>query len=597
MEYIKLENVWSRICPQCHNLVKHKNRAKCMAAEKREKTCATCSRSNIGKKNSATTACPICNTVIRVPTADQTEISDHALQHGLDAAQLWCMKNNVEPTTCACGCGSQTQWINWKKGYNRFIIGHNANIYSSYDEDEANRLATTRGSNWRGKESHWKGKTKETDDAVRLRAIATSKSRRQAFKENRIRIWSKGKTKDTDERLCKLAKKQKERFASGELQPWTKGLTKANDSRVARMAHKVALTHSSNTLRKRFDEMKRHNKDDIIKLVEHHGTLKLLSDPNNYTHERKSMLKVTCIAQGHVFEAPLINLKSGRCLVCDPIDSQAQIEIKNFIKSLGFDVTNNRQVIAPLELDIWVPAARVAIEYNGLYFHSVIHKSSQYHNNKTMMCKEKNVKLFHVFEDEWRDKQEIVRSMIATRLGVNSRKIAARKCCIVELPSSKKKCFFETNHLDGNTPSKKSWGLQINDKIVAAVSVRKPIHKAQADAWEIARLCSKRNTVIVGGISKLLKHVSEQAQASGIHRIISYLDTRFGGTGKWYEHNGFVLKKQTDARFWWTDFTHRYNRFKYRADSQRGLTEAQIAEEAGVHRIYGCSNLLYELQL
>ena len=41
--------------------------------------------------------------------------------------------------------------------------------------------------------------------------------------------------------------------------------------------------------------------------------------------------------------------------------------------------------------------------------------------------------LIHVFEDDWLYKKEIVKSMIASRLGIYKEKIFARKCQIKEI--------------------------------------------------------------------------------------------------------------------------------------------------------------------
>lgn len=66
------------------------------------------------------------------------------------------------------------------------------------------------------------------------------------------------------------------------------------------------------------------------------------------------------------------------CTVCKPVDkpySKAEKEIAQYISSFGVNVIeNDRTVLAGHELDIYVPDYRLAVEYNGLYWHDQIHK-------------------------------------------------------------------------------------------------------------------------------------------------------------------------------------------------------------------------------
>lgn len=50
------------------------------------------------------------------------------------------------------------------------------------------------------------------------------------------------------------------------------------------------------------------------------------------------------------------------------------------------------------ELDIYLPNIKVAIEFNGTYWHSNLFKDKYYHQTKTKLCKEKNIILIHIFD-------------------------------------------------------------------------------------------------------------------------------------------------------------------------------------------------------
>ena len=62
-------------------------------------------------------------------------------------------------------------------------------------------------------------------------------------------------------------------------------------------------------------------------------------------------------------------------------------EIVNFIKSLNIKVDeNNTTILNGKELDIYIPSHNVAIEYDGLYWHSEQFINDDYHLIKTELC-------------------------------------------------------------------------------------------------------------------------------------------------------------------------------------------------------------------
>lgn len=69
---------------------------------------------------------------------------------------------------------------------------------------------------------------------------------------------------------------------------------------------------------------------------------------------------------------------------------------------------NNRQILPNgLELDIYCPSKKIAIEFNGLYYHSFdkntdeIEYEQYRHLIKTMFCEQLGIHLYQITEDEW----------------------------------------------------------------------------------------------------------------------------------------------------------------------------------------------------
>ena len=94
------------------------------------------------KKLPAILQCPLCDYHIK----RNTMFEAHVLQeHGISAKELYIQQHSQGVNKCKCGCGGEPKWIGYNVGFAKFIVGHNANIYSSYDEETAKKIALTRG--------------------------------------------------------------------------------------------------------------------------------------------------------------------------------------------------------------------------------------------------------------------------------------------------------------------------------------------------------------------------------------------------------------------------------------------------------------------
>jgi hypothetical protein len=137
--------------------------------------------------------------------------------------------------------------------------------------------------------------------------------------------------------------------------------------------------------------------------------------------------------------------KIPRCLKCYPYEtgkqiSKAETEILEWLTVLNINdvIINDRTILKGKELDIYIPSHSLAIEFNGLYWHSELNgKDKNYHLNKTIKCKEQDIQLIHIFEDEWLDKQDIIKNIIKIKLRLIEEKVYGRKCVIKELESNK----------------------------------------------------------------------------------------------------------------------------------------------------------------
>ncbi len=222
----------------------------------------------------------------------------------------------------------------------------------------------------------------------------------------------------------------------------------------------------------------------IEKAIEKHG--------NKYDYSKveyiNSHTKVKIICSKHGCFEQLPNNHTSKEYGCPKCSmngtSKQEKEIVDFIKTFyqGEVIENSRSIISPKELDIFIPEKNFAVEYNGLYWHTydnddLARNNKKRHIDKTKACTEKNIGLFHVFSDEWNNKQDIIKSMIKYRLGYVEEKIHARKCEIKIISKTEGKQFFSTSHISGDNRASVYITLMNEGNIVSCLSLKKPIQK------------------------------------------------------------------------------------------------------------------------
>lgn len=105
--------------------------------------------------------------------------------------------------------------------------------------------------------------------------------------------------------------------------------------------------------------------------------------------------------------------------------SKKEKELLNFIKSIynGAIIENSKLVIPPYEVDIFLPDLNIAFEFNGTFWHSELQKDKFYHFIKSMKCKEKGIRLVHIYEWEWDSSKQFVRDVIFDNIKLDTSEI------------------------------------------------------------------------------------------------------------------------------------------------------------------------------
>ena len=303
-------------------------------------------------------------------------------------------------------------------------------------------------------------------------------------------------------------------------------------------------------------------------------------------------LEFKCNNCNQTFSSIAFNFFEVNCACTASCNSVAENFIFDFICLYTSEfVQGSRKTISPLELDIYSEKLKLAIEYNGIYWHSELFKDKNYHLNKTNLCKEQGIQLLHIFENEWINKQEIVKSIILAKLGKFEKRIYARKCEIVNVDGKTYKEFLENNHIQGFAPASIKLGLTYEGNLISIMSFGKSRFKK--DETELIRYCSLINTQVIGGFSRLIKN-------SKLNDIFTYCDLRYSN-GAGYVKNGFEIIGQTAPNYWYwkgnsyklhsrMEFQkHKLSKILEKFDSN--LTEMENMHNNGWKRIFDCGNL------
>lgn len=295
--------------------------------------------------------------------------------------------------------------------------------------------------------------------------------------------------------------------------------------------------------------------------------------------------------------------------------SRGEIELKEFIENLGFNVkkSKNRGLLKGKEIDIIIPTLKLGIEYNGLYYHTdVMGKNYSYHLDKTIACKNIGYDLIHIFEDEWKLDGDLIKNKIKHILGVGDGvKIGARKCIIKEIDSKIKSKFLNDFHIQHNDKSNINLGAFYGDILVGVMTFktnRLMTSDMSTDEYELSRFATNYGYIISGLPSKILSYFKK---AHHPKKIISFADRRWtlNQNNNMYTKLGFKLINIGKPNYWYynskVNRLKRFHKFGFGKSSLKlkypyldfTKTERELTKELGYDRIWDCGLFKYELTI
>lgn len=280
-------------------------------------------------------------------------------------------------------------------------------------------------------------------------------------------------------------------------------------------------------------------------------------------------------------------------------DSKAECEIHELFSKLDNVVLHDRKILSGEELDIYIPTKKLAIEFNGTYWHSDIYKETNYHQHKTIECAKKGIHLIHIFEYEWENKKtrEQLINYINRLIQDNTKRIYGRCTEIKDISAQEANEFCEKYHLQGSNNSAINIGCLYNNELVGVMTVGSPRYNSNYE-YELHRLCWKDDIAVIGGSEKLFKYLINKYNTKS---VVTYVDiSKF--TGKVYTRLGFKPIEDiiTKPSYHWVN-SH-LNTVLSRYQSQKHLlieqglgikeqTEDEIMNSLGYLKVYNSGNL------
>ena len=340
-----------------------------------------------------------------------------------------------------------------------------------------------------------------------------------------------------------------------------------------------------------------NSKDIVIEKLNNIGL-----DVINYT-KCSGTCSLKCKVCGFEFEdrpAWLLYNDRNSCRNCNKrIYGKMENEVYEYCKQYFDDIIQNTRSLLGdrREIDIFIPNINLGIEFNGLYWHSeLMGMSSSNHQKKTIDCQEKGIKLLQIFEDEWIEKQAIVKSILKAKMNIIDveNTYYARKCKIINVDNKTAQDFYNTNHIQGQCNGGNHFGLEDkNDGLVALITIAKPRFSTKHE-YEILRFCNLLNKSTIGGLSRLIKFSINELNISS---LITYADARYSD-GSGYLNSGMKYITLTQPGYFYLRKGKRINRINYQKHKlenllenfNQDLSEWENMKSNGFDRIWDCGN-------
>jgi len=284
--------------------------------------------------------------------------------------------------------------------------------------------------------------------------------------------------------------------------------------------------------------------------------------------------------------------------------SKQEMEIRGFLDGFGVQYRSNRQILIGKEIDILIDDHKLGIEVNGLKWHSerFAHKDKLYHVTKTNMCNEKGYTLFHVFEDVFFSKKELVFSKIRHKLMLDKgkSKVSGRKLSVTVISAIDGALFVEKYNIEGDKNGDYYLGGYFNDELVAVMSFK----NVGGEDWELLSIATKDTHVYQGVASKMFRSFVRDRNPQ---TVISYSNRNWDNRmdENVYSKMGFCFDSVVEPTFrYYSERVERHDTFSpdsFDIEAMRtekgfssNMSKDEVLANAGYDKVWNCGQFAYK---
>lgn len=288
-----------------------------------------------------------------------------------------------------------------------------------------------------------------------------------------------------------------------------------------------------------------------------------------------------------------INAHNARDLYRKKGPSYLELEMAQFLDSLNIKYElNNRTILNGKEIDFYIPDYNMAIEMNGIYWHSdAIKQDKNYHYDKWKACDDLGIHLVSIFEDDWNLQQDKIKNMMSTHFGLKLKGIPARKSTIKQIDAVLSRPFLEQYHIQGFVGGTHFGAYDQQNNLISVMT----FGYTRNQRFELKRFVMD-NYNHPGMFSKIFKYAQKELNFT---EVVSFSDnTCF--TGNVYPKNGFEFIQVIPSDYQYLVNGRKSHKSNFKKDNIRkkfpdmiefmdaGMTERQIMEKLEIPKVYDC---------